>query len=317
MVARASEKYALGRDPAALIRQGFRAPLFSFLRARAAQPYFFILPAVALVATISVYPIGYAAFLSLFRTRYLERIAFIGLGNYWLLLRDAAARHNLTLSLFYVFGSLVVVLPFSLAVALLLNQPIRFRAVFRTVIILPWAVSQTIIALLWSWLLNPDFGPLIYLLELLGLGRMAPLSEGHLALPVLVAVNAWGSYPMAVILILAALQTIPSELTDAARVDGTDRWQNFTRITLPLIRPTLLVTTILLSLHNFNMVTLVFILTGGGPLGATELLSLRAFKEGFEFWRIGYSAALGILIFVFNLVFSLLYIRLLRQERLY
>jgi multiple sugar transport system permease protein len=283
---------------------------------RHAQAYLFMLPAVSLAAAVSLYPIAYAFYLSLFRTKYLERVAFIGLGNYQRLLSDPAAQQNLLHSLLYVFGSLIVVLPFSLGVAVLLNQRVKYRAVFRALIILPWVVSQTIIALLWGWLLNPDFGPAIYVLELLGFGKVSFLSEVRSALPTLIGINVWGSYPMAVILLLAALQTIPEELKDAARVDGTSRWQHFVHITLPLVQPTLLVATIMLTLLYFNMVTLVLILTGGGPLGTTEVLSLRAFKEGFDFWRVGYAATLGIVIFVFNVVFSLLYIRLLRQESL-
>ena len=281
---------------------------------RHAQAYLFMLPAIALAAGVSLYPILYAFYLSLFRTRYLQRVAFIGFGNYAHLLADPAFWHNLAYSLTYVFGSLVVVLPFSLGVAVLLNQPVKCRAVFRALIILPWVVSQTIIALLWGWLLNADFGPGIYILEVLGVGKVSVFGETRFALLTLIGVNVWGSYPMAVILLLAALQTIPSELKEAARVDGASRWQHFVHITLPLVQPTLLVATIMLTLLYFNMVTLILILTGGGPLGATEVLSLRAFKEGFDFWHVGYAATLGIVIFLFNVVFSLLYIRLLRQE---
>ena len=140
---------------------------------RHAQAYLFILPAILLAGAVSLYPIVYAFFLSLFRTGYLERVAFIGLGNYRQLFADPAFRQNLISSLIYVFGSLIVVLPFSLGVAILLNQRVKYRAVFRALIILPWVVSQTIIALLWGWLLNPDFGPGIYALELLGVGRWA------------------------------------------------------------------------------------------------------------------------------------------------
>ena len=273
-----------------------------------------MLPAVMLAAGVSLYPILYAIYLSLFRTRYLEKVAFVGLGNYRQLWADPAAWQNLIHSLQYVFGSLAVVLPFGLGVAILLNQRIRYRAIFRTLVVLPWVVSQTILALLWGWLLNPDFGPAIYLLQMLGAEQLSPLSDVRMALPTLIGVNAWGSYPMAVILLLAALQTIPGELVEASRVDGASRWQYFLRIMLPLIRPTLMVTTIMLSLLYFNMVTLVLILTGGGPSQTTEVLSLRALKEGFDFWRVGYAATLGIVIFVFNIIFSLLYLRLLREE---
>lgn len=294
-----------------------RRSLFPLSLSRHSQAYAFMAPAVVLVGIVSIYPVLYAGYLSLFRTHFLKTVQFIGLGNYVRAVTDLAVWRNLALSLCYLSGSLALLLPFSVGVALLLNQPVRFRAVFRAIIILPWAVSQTIIALLWGWMLNPDFGSIVYLMEVLGLGRLALLSDPTLALLVLIGVNTWGSYPMAVTLLLAALQTIPAELLDASQVDGASHVQHFLRITLPLIRPTILVTTILLSLHNLNMVTLVFILTGGGPLGSTELLSLRTFNEAFQFWRVGYAAALGIGIFACNVIFSLAYIRLLRQERLY
>lgn len=296
--------------------RNLRAPS-GFFRRRHAQPYTFMLPAIALIALVSIYPIVYAMYISLFRTHYLERVAFVGLGNYQRLLADPAAWRNLLLSLVYVFGSLALVLPFGLAVAILLNQPVRFRSAFRAAIILPWIVSQTIIALLWGWLLNPDFGPAIYLLQGLGIGKVALLSEPVFALPTVICINVWGSYPLAAILLLAALQTIPPDLLDAAQVDGVSGWQKFSRITLPLIRPTLLVVLILLSLLYFNMVTLLFTLTGGGPLGSTEVLSLRTFDEAFQFWRVGYAASFGMVIFAMNVGISLLYIRLLGQEPLY
>ncbi len=159
---------------------GFR---FSLFWTRHGQAYLFMLPAVMLAAGISLYPILYAIYLSLFRTRYLEKVAFVGLGNYQRLWADPAAWQNLIHSLQYVFGSLAVVLPFGLGVAVLLNQRIRYRAIFRTFVILPWVVSQTILALLWGWLLNPDFGPAVYLLHLLGVGKFSLLSDVRFALP--------------------------------------------------------------------------------------------------------------------------------------
>lgn len=243
---------------------GFR---FSQFWTRHGQAYLFMLPAVMLAAGISLYPILYATYLSLFRTRYLEKVAFVGLGNYQQLWADPAAWQNLIHSLQYVFGSLAVVLPFGLGVAVLLNQRIRYRAIFRTFVILPWVVSQTILALLWGWLLNPDFGPAMYLLHLLGVGKLSLLSDVRFALPTLIGVNAWGSYPMAVILLLAALQTIPVELVEASRVDGASRWQYFLHVMLPLIRPTLMVTTIMLLAPLFQHGDACSDLDGWWPIG--------------------------------------------------
>lgn len=115
-------------------------------------------------------------------------------------------------------------------------------------------------------------------------------------------------------LILAALQTISSELYEAGRVDGATGWKSFTHITLPLIKPTVLVTLIMLSLEYFNMVTLIYVFTGGGPFSATETLSLRAFKEGFEYWNIGMGSAFSVLLFGFNIILSLLYVKALKNK---
>lgn len=274
-------------------------------------------PATLTVCLVSIYPIVYAILLSLYKTKYLHRVEFAGFDNYIHLLKDPLAIKNLQNTLIYVFGSLVIVIPLGLGLAILLNQDIKFRSVFRIIIILPWVISQTIIALLWSWLLNPDFGPIIYLLSLIAGFKLSLLSNPQYALATLIGINAWGTYPMAVILFLAALQIIPREIIDAARVDGASRYQHLIHITIPLLKPTLTVVSILLTLLYFNMVTLVFILTGGGPLGATEVFSLRAFKEAFDFWHIGYASTFGVFLLVFNIIFSLVYIRLLRQERLY
>jgi multiple sugar transport system permease protein len=314
MVSLSSEPQRGGMTMPSVILAAQQRPAKAGFFRRHGQAYLFMLPAVLLVAMVSAYPIVYSGFLSLFRTRFLARVRFIGLGNYYTLLTSESIWRNFRLSLTYVLGTLLIVIPFSLSVAILLNQPIRFRSVFRAAIILPWAVSQTIIALLWGWILNPDFGPGTYIFELLGLGRIAPLSDPALAMLVLIGVNAWGAYPLATTLFLASIQTIPGELIDATEVDGASPWQRFRYITLPLIRPTTLVITILISLHSFNMVTLVFILTGGGPLASTELLSLKTFNEAFQFWHVGFASALGISIFLVNVIFSLIYIRLLRRD---
>jgi ABC-type sugar transport system permease subunit len=119
-------------------------------------------------------------------------------------------------------------------------------------------------------------------------------------MPTLILTNVWRSFPYPMLLLLAALQTVPDEMHEAARVDGANAWQGFWRITLPLIRNTLLITIIMLSLHYFNMITLPFILTGGGPVGVTDVLSLRVYREAFSFYHMGLASAVAVYIFIFN-----------------
>jgi multiple sugar transport system permease protein len=266
---------------------------------------------------VSFYPILFAFKRSLYATRYIELGSFVGLANYIQFLVRGTGWHNLANSLVYAVATLCIALPLGFLLALILSQPLAYRTLVRTLLILPWIVSQVIAALLWGWLLNPNYGPVSYIVGRALHVRLDLYGVPDLAMAGVVLANVWHSYAFPMVLLLAALQTIPTEVTEAARVDGATGWAVFWRITLPLVRPTLLITTIMLTLHYFNMVTLVFVLTGGGPVGSTETLSVRLFNEGFVFQNHGFASMVGVIIFVLNMMFSLAYIRVLRQESLY
>lgn len=272
-----------------------------------------ILPSIVIVAIVSIFPIAYAINLSLHETTYMQVGDFVGLQHFVRIFGTPEGQAQIARSLVYVVGSLVIAVPLSLGLASLLNQPVRFRRVFRIMILMPWVISQTVAALLWKWLVNPDYGALG--LGDLPWGRLDFLADPSLAMVLLVIVNVWISYPLATILCLAALQTIPHELREAAEVDGAGPFRRFTSVTLPLLKPTLFVVAIQLTLLYFNMVTLVYTLTGGGPLDGTNLLSLAAFKQSFEFFNLGLGAAYSVVLFIFNIVFGAAYIQLLRGER--
>jgi multiple sugar transport system permease protein len=276
--------------------------------------YALMMPALLLTLTISVYPIIYAIDWSFHETRYLNKVSFVGLLNYWQFFQKPANLQSIIVSLKYMFWSLTGSLVFGIGVASLLSKPLKFRGFFRTMIIMPWIISQTVNALLWKWMLSPDFGFINYLLTFLQLPKVDFFGNPHFALPTLAFANFWSSYPLVVVLTLAALQTIPEELVEAARIDGCSSSQVFFRIKMPLIQPTLLVIIIFLSLMYFNMVTLIYVATAGGPLTLTETVSVHLFKKAFEDWRIGYASAVGVSMFIANITFSLAYIRLLRRE---
>jgi len=274
----------------------------------------FLLPALLLVSAVSLYPVIDAFSLSLHATSFTHETAFVGFANYLALARDPAVWTQLGNSLIYTVGSLVLVLPFSLALALLFNRRMPLRGLFRTIAILPWAVSQTITALLWSWILNSNFGVGTYMLQLLLGHQVALLSAPGSAMAALILINVWASYPLATLLFLAALQTIPAELMEAAAVDGATFPARLRHVILPLIKPTALVLMIQLTLLYFNMVTLIYVLTGGGPLGATETIAVRVLKVSFEDWHLSTGAALGMILSIINLLFSLLYMRALSER---
>jgi multiple sugar transport system permease protein len=267
-----------------------------------------------LVSAVSLYPLLYAVQRSFFETHYLELTKFIGLGNYIQFFSDTAGLKNILTSLFFTFGTLILSVPIGLGLALVLNTKIRGRVFFRTILLLPWIVSMAVTALLWGWIYNPLYGPINYLFSVLGGGEIDFLGDPKVAMVSLILSNVWRTYPLAMVLLLAALQTIPTGLYEAAHVDGATRIQIFKYITLPMIQPTILITIIMLSSHYFNMVTQILFLTDGAPLGKTEVLSLRLFHELFISWKVGLAASIGILIVIFNVLFTLLYIKFLRRD---
>jgi len=274
----------------------------------------FVTPAVLLLLLVITYPIAYSFYVSLHNTKYLQIEEFVGFSLYRTIFSDALFWFNVWVTIKYVVGSLMGAIPIGLILAIILNTGLPGSAVFRTICALPWVISQTVAALLWLWLLDPSFGPVNYGITVLGGLPVNVTASEDTALLVLIAVNVWMSYPLAMILLSAGLQTIPSDVVEAARIDGANAWTIFVKVKLPLLRQTLASTSIILTLYYFTMVTLILILTGGGPVNSTDILSLRVFNETFLNWRIGYAAALGVIIFFMNAIFSLAYIRLSRMQ---
>jgi multiple sugar transport system permease protein len=286
-------------------------------RASSLFPWLLILPAVLLVVLVTFFPILQAINLSFHQTSYLQQGRFVGFQHYLSFLTDPLSQQNLTNSFVFTFGSLAFSMPLALGLALLLNRPFPGRAVFRTILIVPWVVSQLLTALLWRWLDSPPFGPLAYILGVLTSSRVDLLGTPGTALAGVILANVWRTFPYAMILTLAALQTIPGELYEAARIDGAGRWNLFRYVTFPMIQNTFLIATIILSIHYFNMIELPLVLTGGGPVNRTELLGLRVYREAFVLFRFGFGSAVAMIMFVVNVVVSLAYIRILRAERRY
>ena len=276
---------------------------------------FLIAPALVLVVAVILYPIVYALDISLYETSFLKKVDFIGLSNYAAFFTSREGGQILWNSLVIVAGALLFTVPIGMGLALLVNAHIRLKPLFRTILILPWVISQVITAMLWSWIANPQFGVLRVATDALGLGYIDFFGDPQLAMASLIAVNVWRTVPFAMLLFLAALQTVPRDLYEAADMDGASAWQRFWSVTFPLVKPTMLVVVIMLSLSYFNHIDLPLIITGGGPLNATNILALAAYEQAFELNRLGYGSAISVLVFLVNLMLSLFYIRMLRSER--
>jgi ABC-type sugar transport system permease subunit len=274
----------------------------------------FFYPAFLLVAAVSFFPLFYAIRQSVHMADYLELGSFVGLENYANLFSTGGGLWFVAASLLFVGGTLALSVPLGVGLALLLSQPIRFRGFFRAVLMFPWVVSHIVTGFLWVWFFDGRLGPVAPMLRQLGLEFVNPMTDPSLAMIGLTIANSWHSYPLIMVLTLAALQTIPSEVQEVALIEARSAWQRFWRITFPLIRNTLMVATILTGLHTFNNVTLVVAMTGGGPIGATDVLGIRVFKEAFQFYNMDISTTLAVVIFALNITFSLLFMRTLRGE---
>jgi multiple sugar transport system permease protein len=273
-----------------------------------------IAPTLALITGVSLYPMFYAFNVSVHTTRYLQIGDFVGFQNFISLFQNPLIHQVFQVTLKYVLGSLLCTMPLALLLAVILNRPLRFIQIFRVLILLPWVFSEVTAGMLWSWVLNPSFGPVNYILSQMGFDKILFLGSPETALPTVMFINIWWSYALPTVLILAALQTVSPELYEAARIDGANPWAIFKHVTFPLISPTVVVAAIQLTLIYFNKLTLALVLTGGGPLQKTMTLSLQTYMEAFQNYRMNMASSLGIIILLCNILFSVSYVSSIRKE---
>lgn len=281
---------------------------------RAAYPYLMFAPAFVLIAGVSFIPIGYAVVQSFFRSSNVQLGHYVGLRNYTDFFFNLNGFEALQNSLIFVAGTVLLAVPFGFTLALILNRPIPFRGALRTVLILPWLVSNLVGALLWAWIGNPQYGLAPYLLEKIGIAMPNIITSPPAAMASVIIASVWASTPLVMVFVLAALQSVPSDLIEAARIDGASPWRRLRKITLPMVRNTTMMAIVLTSLHAFKNVEIVLVMTSGGPNGATETMALKVFHEAFTLFRIGVGSAGAVIIFLLNLVFTIAFVRVLQTE---
>ncbi|MBV9547749.1 MAG: sugar ABC transporter permease [Chloroflexi bacterium] len=278
-------------------------------------PYIMVAPALLVIGAFSLLPTLYGVLVSVYRVEFVQLLTFVGVRNYVDVLTDPAFWNSVRVSVTFTSCSVALTFVAGFGLALLGNQQLRFRSAFRTITLLPWVTSYVVTYLIFRWILNADFGLLnAALVQGFGLPRVNWLGQPALALAALVVVDVWRAAPYAMVLLLAGLQGIPHELYEAAAIDGATRVRSFFGVTLPLMRPTILLLLVLLTIIDFNVVVAMLVLTGGGPGNATEAMSLRMYNEAFTYARMGPASAIAMIIFAANLVLTGVYIRLLRSE---
>ncbi len=262
-------------------------------------PLLFPLPAVLALLVLVVGPMLANAFLSLYDYFIGGQASFIGLGNFTRAFGDLRFWNGLKNTFYFTLLAVPIQLVLGLAIAVLFNRDFRGKGFVRTIILLPMVATPVAIALIWALMFNPSLGVLNYFLESLGLPRSLWVADATLVIPSLVLVDVWEWTPMVALILLAALQGVPQDYYEAARIDGAGGWQAFWNITLPSIRSAIVIALILRSIDALKTFDIIYVITQGGPGTASETLNVFAFRTGFEFFQAGYAATLLIfLLFV-------------------
>lgn len=275
--------------------------------------YAYLLPAAFCLGGTVLFPILKAIHMSLYHNVLIrpQDYRFIGLGNYVRMVQDPTFWLTLKNSFTWVFWSVSLQFLFGFLVALLLNAQFTGRVVFRTITLLPWIIPGVVVALVWEYLYQPNYGPINDLLMRGGWMRtpVAWLSHPDLAMPAVVLTNIWRGIPFFAIMILAGLQAIPDEIYEAATVDGADVIQRFWHVTLPMLRPIIVVATATRIIWTFNYADLIFVMTSGGPANATQITSTYTLLQAYSNLDFGYAATLSVILLVIMLVFTALYLK--------
>ena len=277
-------------------------------------PYMATLPSLVLVLGIAIYPIGYAIFLSLTDRILSQPIShFVGLHNYFDNLRDLRFWQYMGITARFVLISVALELVLGFGLALLLNQGIGGQSIFRIIILVPLMIPPVTGALMWKVMLDPNTGPINYLLSLLGIAGPTWLASDVTALLSVIAIDVWIYTPFVTLILLSGLQSIPRTMYEAAAVDGARIWKSFNMVTLPMLRPTIYLVLLFRFALALTSADTIFATTVGGPNIATTTLNFAAFQGLFNYGYMGYAASLGITVFVIIFVTTQLLINRTRH----
>jgi len=270
---------------------------------------FFLLPALLPLLIFRVLPMIASVGVSLTEWNLLRPPVLVGLDNYLGLLSDKNFHRALVNTLYYMVGYLPLVLGGALATAVLLNSKLKGSSFFRGVYFLPVVTSWVVVALLWKWLLSPEGGMVNYLLSLVGIDGPGWWTDRSWAMPSIILASAWKDLGFSMLILLAGLQNIPEHLYEAARIDGAGRWQRLRYITLPLLTPFIFFAMVLAMIGAFQVFDQVWIMTEGGPAGATTVVMEQVVKNAFKYGLMGEASAMSWVLFAIILSFTVVQLR--------
>ena len=276
-------------------------------------PYLLLAPALAVLLALSIYPLLYSITISL-QQETASGVVWT-LEHFKRLATDNFFRTAMAHTFIYAVVALTFEFLLGLGLALLLNQQIRGRGFFRASLLVPMMLPSVVVGIVWRLLLNPDFGAINGTLKYFGVNteNLTWTASPRLALLSVIAVDVWQWTPFVFLVLLAGLQAIPQEPYEAALIDGSTRWQTFRHITLPLLKPAILIVLLLRTMDLLRVFDQIFILTEGGPGFATEMISLYIYRTAFRFFDFGYAAAMSFVLLALTNVISVVYIKLLEE----
>lgn len=284
-------------------------------RQEARLAWWLITPSLVVILGIVIYPLLQSLFMSLHDWNLtMPEHPFVGLRNYWVVLTTASFWRSIGRTLYFTIVSTGLEVVLGLGIALLLNRSFRGRGALRALVLLPWALPTVVNGIMWRWIDNPDYGALNALLTQTGLLHAYQnwLGSPMSALNMVILADVWKMTPLAALLLLAGLQTIPRELYESAAIDGAGSWRQFTRITLPLLRTSILIVLVARTIEAFKVFDIIYIMTRGGPGDGTMTIAYYAYTQAFSSLLFGKGAAISYLIALFIMLLSIGYVRLLR-----
>lgn len=275
-------------------------------------PYLLVLPIILYEGVMIVYPIAQGVYGSFTRIELASNHppVWIGVENYERMLQDPGFWQVMQTTLLFTSLVIIVALGAGLLTALLFNRAFPFRAIARAMLMMPWAFPEIPVVIIFIWILSPQFGVINILARMIPGVTTNPqwLQVPSLAMGWMVLIASWKAFPFYSLVILAALQSVPQDLYEAAKVDGASPLQLFRHITLPGIGTTLELLVVLAAIFSFKQFTIIYLMTGGGPSGATETIVVRIFNTAFRFYDYSYAAAIGVAGFIVSLVIAFFFI---------
>lgn len=282
---------------------------------RKAEPYLFLTPAFVILLLFLIFPLFWNVYISLHDVSLVNLLkgwTYVGWENFLDLFEDSNFQTSLKVTLEFVAGSVALQFGIGLLISTLLNQKVRGGGVLLAIFIIPWTISAVIAAFSFKFMFDESFGILDYLFEKIGLPPVNWLSDPNMVIWSVVIANIWYGTPFTILFLTAGTLSINPTIYEAAVIDGASKFKSFLHITLPLLKPFIVINLILITMWSVNFFDLQLVMTGGGPMFASTTASLYMYRQAFEFGLLSKGASVGLILVVINLVVAFIYVKLLR-----